>query len=134
MSPWSAIMGNSMDHEKENLKKVLDQIEACNVGDIERCLSYWADDLKVILLPKNETIFSSKQEVRKHLKNELTSGAKPSVEVFEPKSDGPHVYLVEEKTRFGKPTGKMKFTYLVEDGLITTMWGDVTTLTKEEKD
>lgn len=116
---------------QEDLKIVERQIKASNSGDIEKCLSYWADDLKVIILPENKTAFSSKQEVREHLEKDFADKTNyPTVKIHSSEVDGSCIHLIEEKFRDGKSTGKMKFTYLVEDGLITTMWGHTDTLSE----
>ena len=60
-----------MGKEKENLEIYAKSTDAYNARDIEGCLQYWADDLKVIALPENKTVFSGKQEVREHLKKKL---------------------------------------------------------------
>ena len=111
-----------MNDQEKDLQKVIAQIDASNAGDIEGCLAYWAEDLKVIELPKNEVVFSNKQQVREHLQKEFESGASPKVKVLESKVDGSKIHVIEEKTRFGKSIGKMKFSYFVEGGVITTMW------------
>ena len=114
-----------MGKEKENLEIYAKSTDAYNARDIEGCLQCWADDLKVIALPENKTVFSSKQEVREHLKKEFANEERiPTVKALDLKTDGPYVHVVEEKSRSGKPTGKMKFIYLIEDGLIATMWGE----------
>ena len=60
-----------------------------NTRDIEGCLQYWADDLKVIVSLENKTVFSSKQEVREHLKKEFVNKEKiPTVEVLDSKTEG----------------------------------------------
>ena len=48
--------------EKQNLQIVLKQIDAFNARDIEGCLKYWTDDLKVIDMPDEKVIFSNKEE------------------------------------------------------------------------
>ena len=82
------VMGG-MGKEKENLEIYAKSTDAYNARDIEGCLQYWADDLKVIALPENKTVFSSKQEVREHLKKEFANKEKiPTVKVLDSKTDG----------------------------------------------
>ena len=109
--------------ETENLEIVLKQIEAFNAKDIEGCLKYWADDLKVIVLPEEKVVFSSKQEVREHLQKQFSGEKGPITKILKKETDNSYVYLLEEKTRADNSTIKANFTYYIEGDLINTMWG-----------
>ena len=108
--------------EKQNLQIVLKQIDAFNARDIEGCLKYWTDDLKVIDMPDEKVIFSNKEEVRLHLRKEFSGDMIPSITVLKTKIDGSYVYLLEEKKRSNDSGSKAEFTYHIKDGLIITMW------------
>ena len=115
-----------MDNKNEKLKIIFNQMQAYNTRDIEGCLKYWADDLKVIVMPDEKVLFSNKQEVREHLQKEFSNGTDPKTKALESGSEGSHLYMVQEKTRSDGSVKKMKFTYLIEDGVISKMWGEPT--------
>ena len=50
------------------------QLEAFNNKDVEGCLQYCADDLKVIVLPDETVMASSKEEIRRHVIDQTESG------------------------------------------------------------
>ena len=104
----------------ENLVKK--QLEAFNNKDIEGCLQYFADDLKVIVLPDEKIIASSKNEIRQHMKDQIDSGDFVKAELIDISSNGPFVTTVEVKND-GKVKSTITFIYYVEDGLIKKMWG-----------
>lgn len=108
--------------EQENLKIVLDQMRAYNARDIEGCLKYWSDDLKVILMPEEEIMFSSKQQAREFLALEFGTGTGPIKQVIKSETNGPYVYLVHEECFPDGSVNRMRFAYFIEDGMITKMW------------
>ena len=101
---------------------VLDQMEAYNRGDVEGCLGYWTDDLKVLLMPEEEVILSNKQEGREFLEREFAKGLKTASRVVKREVDGPYVFLVHEESGPDGPNHQMRFAYLIEEGLISKMW------------
>ncbi|PIP95690.1 MAG: hypothetical protein COW00_13525 [Bdellovibrio sp. CG12_big_fil_rev_8_21_14_0_65_39_13] len=102
---------------------VLKQIEEYNNQDIEKCLSYCDDEIEVLLLPNNESLFKGKDILRSHLKSSFGTEEFESVEVLEVIFLGDYVTTVEKKTK--KSTGETRsllITYFVKDALIKTMW------------
>ena len=102
---------------------VLKQIEEYNNQDIEKCLGYCDDQIEVLLLPDNESLFKGKDILRNHLKASFGTEEFEKVEVLEVISLGDFVTTVEKKTK--ESTGETRsllITYLVNDSLIKTMW------------
>ena len=108
----------------EHLHIVLEQMKAYNRRDVEGCLRYWADDLKVLLMPEEEVILSSKQEAREFLKGEFArKGLKTASRVIRWEIEGPYVILVHEESDEDDGVGQeMRFAYLIEEGVISKMW------------
>ena len=98
------------------------QLEAFNDQDIEGCLKYFAEDLKVIVLPEETIIASSKDEIRKHMKDQIESGEFLPAKLVDINSNGQFVTTTEVKSD-GKIKSTITFIYYVEDGLIKKMWG-----------
>ena len=97
-------------------------IEAFNNKDFESSLKYWADDLKIIDLLKEEVFFSSKEEVRQHLKKQIESGQFLPSKLINIHSNGPFVITTEVKDD-GKEKSTITLIRYIEDGLIKKMWG-----------
>ena len=97
-------------------------IEAFNKKDFEACLEYWADDLKVIILPEEHVLASSKDEIRQHLKNQMDSGQFIPSKLIDISSNGPFVMTTEIKDN-GKTKSILSLIHYIEDGLIKKMWG-----------
>lgn len=106
--------------EQEQIVK--SQLDAFNNKDIEGCLKYFSEDLKVIVLPSEQVVANSKDEIRKKLISDLESGQMLTAELKHIDSHGPFVRTVEVKESSGKRS-TISFTYYVEDGLIKKMWG-----------
>ena len=97
-------------------------IEAFNNKDFESCLEYYADDFKLILLPEEKVLTSSKNELRQHLKKKVDSDQFLPSKLIDISSNGPFVITTEVEDKGGK---KSTFTFIhyIEDGLIKKMWG-----------
>tara|TARA_Y100001935_G_scaffold255477_1_gene268803 strand:+ start:463 stop:810 length:348 start_codon:yes stop_codon:yes gene_type:complete len=104
---------------KDIVKK---QLEAFNNQDIEGCLKYFAEDLKVIVLPEETVMASSKEEIRQHMKDQIDSGDFLPAKLIDISSNGKFVTTTEVKDD-GKVKSTITFIYYVEDGLIKKMWG-----------
>lgn len=98
------------------------QLEAFNDQDIEGCLKYFAEDLKVIVLPEETIIASSKDEIRQHMKDQIESGEFLPAKLVDINSNGQFVTTTEVKSD-GKVKSTITFIYYIEDGLIKKMWG-----------
>ena len=97
-------------------------LEAFNNKDFEACLKYWADDLKVIVLPEEKVLASSKDEIRQHLKNQIESDTFLPSKLINISSNGPFVITTEIKDS-GKTKTILTLIHYIEDGLIKKMWG-----------
>ena len=113
------LMKEIMPMPKDIVKK---QLEAFNNQDIEGCLKYFAEDLKVIVLPEETVIASSKEEIRQHMKDQIDSGDFLPAKLIDISSNGKFVTTTEVKDD-GKVKSTITFIYYVEDGLIKKMWG-----------
>lgn len=120
-STCSRLMEGRMSESKEE-QIVKSQLEAYNRTDVEGCLQYFADDLKVIVLPDETVMASSKEEIRRHLVSSIESGEFLEAQLVDIKSNGPFVTTTEVKDD-GKVKSTITFVYYIEDGLIKKMWG-----------
>lgn len=98
------------------------QLEAYNNRDIEGCLKYFAEDLKVIILPDENILANSKEEIRAHMKKGMEDGTFQEAKLIDIKANGPYVTTIEEKND-GKVKSTITILYYLEDGLIKKMWG-----------
>ncbi len=108
--------------ESKEQQIVRSQLEAYNQKDVEGCLQYFADDLKVIVLPDERVMASSKEEIRRHLVNSIESGEFLEAQLIDIKSNGSFVTTTEVKDD-SKVKSTITFIYYIEDGLIKKMWG-----------
>ena len=120
-STCSRLMEGRMSESKEQ-QLVRSQLEAYNQKDVEGCLQHFADDLKVIVLPNETVMASSKEEIRRHLVDSIESGEFLEAKLIDIKSNGPFVTTTEVKDD-GKVKSTITFVYYIEDGLIKKMWG-----------
>ncbi|MBT4761916.1 MAG: SnoaL-like domain-containing protein [Bdellovibrionaceae bacterium] len=98
------------------------QIEAFNMKDVEGCLQYFADDLKVVVLPEETLIASSKDDIRRHMTEQIESGEFLTAKLVDISSNGQFVTTSEIKDD-GKIKSTITFIYYIENGLIKKMWG-----------
>ena len=110
-----------MSESKEE-QMVRNQLEAYNQKDVEGCLQYFSNDLKVIVLPDETVIASSKEEICRHLVSSIESGEFLKAQLIDIKSNGPFVTTTEVKDD-GKTKSTITFIYYIENGLIKKMWG-----------
>lgn len=120
-STCSRLMEGRMSESKEE-RIVRSQLEAYNQKDVKGCLQYFAEDLKVVVLPDETIMASSKEEIRRHLVGSIESGEFLEAKLIDIKSNGPFVTTTEVKDD-GKVKSTITFIYYVEDGLIKKMWG-----------
>lgn len=120
-STCSRLLEEQMSESKE-IQIVKAQLEAFNNKDVEGCLQYFSEDLKVIVLPDEKIIASSKDEIRTHVINQIESGDFMPAELVSIRANGPFVMTTEVKNNGDKKT-TIEFIYFVENGLITKMWG-----------
>lgn len=102
---------------------VLKQIEEYNNQDIEKCLAYCDDQIEVLLLPNNETLFKGKDILRNHLKSSFGTDDFERVEVQNVIALGDYVTTIEKKVK--KSNGESRtllITYYVNNSQIKTMW------------
>lgn len=102
---------------------VLKQIEEYNNQDIEKCLGYCDDQIEVLLLPDNESLFKGKDVLRSHLQKSFGTEDFEEVEVSEVIALGDFVTTIEKKIK--KSTGESRsllITYFVENSKIKKMW------------
>ena len=98
------------------------QLEAYNNKDVEACLQYFSDDLKVVALPDEKIIANSKDEIRAHVHSQIKSGQHVPATLVDIRSNGPFVMTTEMKDN-GTKKATISFIYYVGDGLIHKMWG-----------
>lgn len=101
---------------------VKSQLEAFNNKDVEGCLKHFSDDLTVVVLPEENVIASSKEEIRSHVNQQIDSGDFLPATLVDIRSNGPFVMTTEVKEGRGKKS-TIFFIYYVEDELIRKMWG-----------
>ncbi|MCP3930855.1 MAG: hypothetical protein GY909_17420 [Oligoflexia bacterium] len=102
---------------------VLKQIEEYNNQDIDKCLGYCDDEIEVLLLPNNESLFKGKNILQGHLESSFGTELFEEVEVLEAIALGDYVTTIERKTKIS--TGEKRtllIIYLVKGSLIKTMW------------
>ncbi|MCB9093425.1 MAG: hypothetical protein H6621_00020 [Halobacteriovoraceae bacterium] len=110
-----------MKGENMSLEIVLTQLEAYNRKNLDENFKYFADDLKVYLLPEGKVLFNNKTEARAHTERGIESGEFATSEVLGQMQSGSFVTLHEQKIKEGVPRTAI-ITYFVEDGLIKQMW------------
>lgn len=117
------LIGGDMAETNEE-RIVRAQLEAYNNKDVQGCLQYFSDDLKVVALPDEKIIANSKDEIRQHVLDQIESGQFLPATLVDIRSNGPFVMTTEVKDN-GKKKATISFIYYVEDGLIRKMWGGV---------
>ena len=86
-------------------------------------MAYIVDDIEVILLNENKSLFKGKDILRQHLQTSFADEDSESVEVLELFAMGDYVTTLEEKTT-GKTKARRKlmFIYQVKDSKILKIW------------
>ena len=104
-------------------KIVRDHIVEYNSGNVEKCLAFIADDIEVILLNENKSLFTGKDTLRQHLQTSFADEDSETVEILELFAMGDYVTTLEEKTtKKTKAKRKLMFIYQVKGSKVLKIW------------